>query len=132
MTQISEHVPLCLTDNEIKKVFSRAENEKISDRNQQAFLYNKQTIRYYYSFMYKRPRHVDILSKIACSWHRDLVEGKQISSSCTESSVLFPSEQMTSPVTGCNLSSLMATMRDGICFYDNRNPGMRVIPNREN
>jgi hypothetical protein len=131
MNQMSEHIPHTLTDNKIKKVFSQAEYAKISDRNHQAFSAIKQRIRYCYSFMYKRPRHVDVLSTIACSWHKDLSSCNQISSSSAESSGLFPVNQMTSPIVGCHQSSLMATMRDGICFFDNRNPSLQVIPSQE-
>jgi hypothetical protein len=131
MRQISEHIPHSLTDNKIKKVLSQDEYNRISNRNHQAFTDNNQRIRYCYSFMYKRPRHVDTLADIACSWHKDLVQGRQISGSSLKCTGLFPIKQMTSPVVGCHQPSLMATMRDGICFFENRNPNLHVLPSQE-
>lgn len=131
MRQMSEHIPHSLTDNEIKKVFNRVEYDEISNRNHQEFSDSKQRIRYCYSFMYKRPRHVDTLADIACSWHKDLSENRPITSPSANPSGKFPVNQMTSPVVGCDQSSLMATMRDGICFFDNRNPSLQVVPSQE-
>jgi hypothetical protein len=131
MRQISEHIPHSLTDNTIMKLSNRVEYDMISNRNHQAISDNKKRIRYCYSFMYKRPRFVDTLAEIACSWYKDLSESRQVTSPSANPSGLFPVNQMTSPVVGCDQSSLMATMRDGICFFDNRNSSLQVIASQE-
>lgn len=127
MRQMSEHIPHSLTDNKVKKVLNRVEYDDISNRNHQEYSDNMKRIRYCYSFMYKRPRFVGALADIASSWHQDLSGSRQIISPSANPCGLFPVNQMISPVVGCDHSSLMATMRDGICFFDNRNPNLQAI-----
>jgi hypothetical protein len=128
MPQISQHIPHSLTENKAKKTICHKEYLLISDNSHRLLQEREQRFRYFYSFVYKRPRHVDVLLRIASSWHDDISAGRDLSTIEVENAGLFPVKNMTDPLIGHDYSALMSTLRDGICFYDTKNTEMKIQP----
>lgn len=126
MEQISERIPHCLTNNQLKRVQDSNEATLVADQALTTLLQSPNRVRFCYSFMYKRPLYADILFQIALSWYVDFKENRAITPLAINSSTMFPFQQMLTPVIGADTEAFIAACRYGLCFFDSKLQALNI------